>query len=286
MDSSVVKLSQEEVRKISLNIFRKVEEICKTLDIQCWVMYGTLIGVARHKGYIPWDDDFDIAMKREDYEKFIDYCCNNKEKIAPYYVEHFRYNKEYPLYIARVCDPSYTLIFENLKYKSGIFIDIYPFDGMGDNLEFWKAKSNSEKNKLSVEILKTMVWVRSLNNPFVGRNIFFKIFRGMLGLYSKTRSRMYWLSKLDSISQKFDWEKSKYVGLSTWSTRVYGLRKEWFNETIYMDFENISVPVPIGYKSILEEIYGDYMKLPPKEEQIPTHWYTAYKNKLGDVKKC
>lgn len=277
MTKEKVRLAPKEVKRISLEIFKKIEEVCEELNIDCWVMYGTLIGAVRHGGFIPWDDDFDVAMRREDYEKFIDYCHKNKSALSPYYVDHFSFNNDYPFYIARVCDPNYTLIFENLKYSSGIFIDIYPFDGMGNDLDFWK-KENSSKNRTDIEKAKTMVWVRNLKNPFVGRNILFKIVRGLLAIYSKTRSKVYWMNKLDKISKVFNWEDSKYVGLSTWSTKVYGLQREWFDKTTYLKFENTTVPVPSEYKKVLKEIYGDYMSLPPKEQQVPTHWYTAYKN--------
>lgn len=277
MTTQKIRLSQSEIRNITLDIFERIKIICKELDINFWVMYGTLIGTIRHSGFIPWDDDFDIAMKRKDYEKFLRYCIKNKEALAPYYLDHFSNNPEYPFYIARICDSNYELKFKNMKYKSGIFIDLYPFDGMGNSLDYWRKKKNSNEIRNDIEIYNKLIFGKNLKFPFTGNNMLYRIQRGVLGCYAKTKSNVYWMKKLDKITNVYSWEDSKYVGVPTWSPEVYSLEREWFDNIKWMDFENTKVPVPSEYEKILREIYGDYMKLPPKEMQIATHWYTAYK---------
>lgn len=278
MTNKEVKLSQDEVRNTTLEILNKIKEVCSELDINFWVMYGTLIGAVRHEGFIPWDDDFDIAMKRNDYEKFLNHCINNKEALSPYYVDHFSCNVQYPFYIARICDPTYKLEFKNMKYKSGVFIDLYPFDGMGNDLDYWRRKKGSNDNRRDIYYYNMLVFGKNLKFPFTGNSLSYRLQRGLLGCYAKTKSNIYWMNKLDKLTKVFTWENSKYVGVPTWSSRVYSLRREWFEKIEYLKFENTTVPVPSEYKKILKEIYGDYMSLPPKEQQVPTHWYTAYKN--------
>lgn len=269
-------VSQDEIRDVSLKIFKKVLQICDQLNLDVWIMYGTLIGAVRHKGFIPWDDDFDLIMKREDYDKFIEYCFENKEALSPYYVDHFSTNPNYPFYIARICDPRYILKFNNMNYTSGMFIDLYPFDGMGNDLDYWRSNKNN-KYKENIELIKALIWGHNFKNPFIGTSLSKKAMRGLLGLYAKTRSNNYWMRKLDKIARTFSWNESKYVAPVGWDNRVRGLKREWFEGTTWLDFENIKVPVPIKYIEILREIYGDYMKLPPKDKQVATHFYTAYK---------
>lgn len=270
-------VSQDEIRNVSLKIFNKVLQICNELDIDVWIMYGTLIGAVRHKGFIPWDDDFDLIMKRKDYDKFIEFCVKNKKALAPYYIDHFSVNPEYPFYIARICDPNYILKFDNMSYTSGMFIDLYPFDGMGDDLDYWRSSKDGGKYKRKIELIKAMIWEHNFNNPFIGSNLLKKTLRGVLGIYAKTKSNKYWMEKLDEIARTFSWDESKYVAPVGWDNRVRGLKREWFEGTTWLQFEQIKVPVPIKYKEILTEIYGDYMKLPPKDKRVATHFYKAYK---------
>lgn len=274
-DSQTV--SKDEIRTVTLDIFKKVLNVCNKLDIQCWVMYGTLIGAVRHQGFIPWDDDFDIIMKRSDYDKFISSCENNKELLSPYYVDHFTVNSNYPFYIARICDSNHVLKFNNFSYTSGIFIDLYPFDGMGNSMSYWRSRINNNKYKLKNHLLQIAVWEKNVCDPFVGKNIVTKSFRKVLSLYVRSKSNKYWMSKIDKESRQFDWNDSEYVGVVCWGTDIYKIKRKWFDKTKWLQFENIKVPVPGEYKKILEAIYGDYMRLPPKEKQIPTHWYKVYR---------
>lgn len=270
-------VTQDEIREVSLKIFKKVLQVCNYLDINVWIMYGTLIGAVRHKGFIPWDDDFDLIMKREDYDKFIEYCLQNREALSPYYMDHFTTNPSYPFYIARICDPGYILKFDNMNYVSGVFIDLYPFDGMGNNLDYWRLSKNSNKYNKKVELIKALIWERNFKNPFVGTSLPKKVVRGLLGIYARTKPNDYWMYKLDKIARTFSWSDSIYVAPVGWDDYVRGLKREWFEGTTWLKFENIEVPAPIKYKEILKEIYGNYMELPPKNKRVATHFYTAYR---------
>lgn len=270
-------VSKDEIRNVSLKIFEKVLQVCDKLDINVWIMYGTLIGAVRHKGFISWDDDFDLIMKREDYDKFIAYCSKNRSALAPYYVDHFTVNPDYPFYIARICDPNYVLKFDNMDYTSGIFIDLYPFDGMGNNLDYWRSKKGSNKYTRKIQLITALIWIRNYKNPFIGSSLPRKTVHVLLGLYAKTRPNKHWMTKLDRIARTFTWNESSYVAPVGWDDRVRGLKREWFEGTTWLEFEDIRVPVPAKYKKILKEIYGNYMELPSKDKQVATHYYTAYR---------
>ena len=129
-------ISIKEAQKAMLEILKKIDEICDEQNITYFLMYGTLIGAVRHKGIIPWDDDIDIMMPRDDYDKFINYFLKYQDELKPYELYSQKNRKNYPYIIARISDSRYILDSKNEKdYGIGLFVDIYPFDGMGNNKE-------------------------------------------------------------------------------------------------------------------------------------------------------
>lgn len=263
-------ISVREGQIIALKILKHIDSVCKKLNIQYWATFGTLIGAVRHQGFIPWDDDLDIAMKRDDYQKFIEYCINNKEDLFPYYIDHFTINKLCPFYIARFCDSRYKLTFDYAKdYTSGFFVDIYPYDGIGDDLDYWKS------------IWKRILFVKRLEGLSIGdrykksKNTRTCIVNYFISRIGKLKGRNYWLYKLDSIERKYKWEESSLVGIPVWTERPYQIEKEWFSKTIYLPFEDFQLPVPVGYDELLKVIYGDYMVLPSADKRVASHGYKA-----------
>ena len=127
------KLSIREIQEVSLEILNVIANICEEQDFRYVLIYGTLIGAVRHQGYIPWDDDVDIMMPRPDYDNFLKYM---KLHISEY--PNLRvFNRDecchYPYMITRISDDRYTICMENEEpYGMGIFVDIYPYDGLGN----------------------------------------------------------------------------------------------------------------------------------------------------------
>ncbi len=265
-------ITQEEYKKHLLVVLKKIDEICTDLSIDYWIMYGTLIGAIRHKGYIPWDDDVDIALKREDYDKLVDYLIKNKDSLGPYYVDTYINNDKYPFYISRFCDSRVVLEFDEKDYSSGAFVDLYPFDGMG-------READKEKYKDS---FPQMVRLRKNNamacspSCFYGSSFVHKIGNLPKLLYCKNKGSRFFLDELDRVSRTYSWEESEYVGLTGWASYVVFLKKEWFDKSVRIPFESIEVSAPAEYDKILKAVYGDYMKLPPENERIATHGYKVY----------
>lgn len=126
------KLDIKEIQEVSLEILKIVADICEEENLRYYLTYGTLIGAIRHKGFIPWDDDIDIAMPRDDYEKLLRYLRDNADKYEHLELFDIRTCPEYPYMIARVSDNRYVIDVKNEKpYGMGVFIDIYPLDGLG-----------------------------------------------------------------------------------------------------------------------------------------------------------
>lgn len=265
----------EELKKDTLRLFQKFDGICKSLDLNYWAMYGTLIGAVRHQGFIPWDDDFDVAMPRSDYEKLINFFITNGNKYQNLYIDNYKTNPKCFFYITRVCDTDHLLDFPKVDYKSGLFIDIYPFDGMGNDEDkaYWMNQV-----KL-IDFLHRETYLSCAKGFFVGRNTRAKILNFPINVFSKIKGRMYFFNKMDNKSKKYSWNESKYIGCPIWAGWMRFLKKEWFDETVMLPFEDTKVPAPKSYDLVLKEIYGDYMTLPPEDQRKPSHDYEAFKMK-------
>lgn len=261
-----------QLQKAALNILKEVDRICNELHLRYWVMYGTLIGTVRHNGFIPWDDDLDIAMPRQDYKVLHDYFIK-KKIINGLHLDCVDNCTNYPFYIDRICDDTWRLDFQNYLYVSGAFIDVYPLDGMGNDMdkEYWEKKwPEIYKNQKGMHL-------SGYKKNFFGKTIITKIFNTPFLITSKIRKNTFYFRKLDSIAQTFDWDDSDYVGLTVWDDKINYYNKKWFEQTIYMQFEDFKVPVPSGYDELLKLYYGDYLKLPPVEQRVATHGYNARK---------
>ena len=238
-------LNIEQIHKATLGIVEKLIEICDKINVNYYVAYGSLIGVVRHKGFIPWDDDFDVVMLRDDYEKFCDYCIKNENKLKPFKLLSRKCEKKYPYNIARLNNMNYKAVYDNVQgYESGIFIDIYPLDGAGSDVD--KVLKKVEKKKSN--LFRITLW--SIDDHYT-KSTYNKWYRSIIKYfvrgYSKVRGAKHFLDKMENFKNLYD-----------------------------MDFENLKVKVPIGYDDFLRCHYGDYMKFPPKEEQVPHHEYKVY----------
>lgn len=267
-------LNIEQIHKATLEIVEKLIEICDKINVNYYVAYGSLIGVVRHKGFIPWDDDFDVVMLRDDYEKFCDYCIKNENKLKPFKLLSRKCEKKYPYNIARLNNMNYKAVYDNVQgYESGIFIDIYPLDGAGSDVD--KVLKKVEKKKSN--LFRITLW--SIDDHYT-KSTYNKWYRSIIKYfvrgYSKVRGAKYFLDKMENFKNLYDINNSRYIAEMTWDSGLTLYEKSWFDKYIYMDFENLKVKVPIGYDDFLRCHYGDYMKFPPKEEQVPHHEYKVY----------
>ena len=122
-------LSLEECKHVSLQVLIKFDQICKVKGLRYYLMYGTLIGAIRHNGFIPWDDDIDVMMPRQDFDQFIKYCADHSEELWPLKLHTRANTAKYSYGIPRFSDMTYR--YNNLdatgeELDIGAFIDVYP----------------------------------------------------------------------------------------------------------------------------------------------------------------
>lgn len=267
-------LSISEIQQASLNVLDELDRICRNNDIQYTITYGTLIGAIRHKGFIPWDDDVDILLPRSDYERLKN-CI--KTGLSGNLVWCDRASvKNYPYCISRVTDMNYrycSTVPNQKPFDIGIFVDVYPLD------HYCSTESAALK-------LGRRVWIKNREfdiylNPNKTSGIAKKIIRNILSAILRCIHGKDWSSRIDDeifeLIKKNTNDSDQIVGVISQHEWRELMRRDWFESYTDVEFEHRKFLMCNGYHELLTSIYGDYMKLPEKEKQVPTHDYCIVK---------
>ena len=258
-----------KLKLIEIDLLDNFIKVCKKYDLKYYVIGGTLLGTVRHKGFIPWDDDIDVAMPRNDYIRF--------EKIAA---------KELPNYIffqTRNSDPEYYLTMgklrnsnttfvetsvKNLNINHGIFIDVFPLDYYPENI-IKQSLIDFNNLLLRFRFKKEMPIEAYKKKNVIGRTIDY-IFSNIMTLFLPTVDLAYKYRYMLHRSCKNSRLWANYGG--AWGKKEI-VPKQWYGKGKEMQFENIKVNVPEKYDLWLRRVYRNYMELPPVEKRV-THHYT------------
>lgn len=261
-----VSREKKELWAIELDMLAKLQKVCDKHKINWWVDAGTLLGAVRHNGFIPWDDDIDVVMLRQDYDRFLEECSG--EFTGNYFLQNEKTDTSVYCHTKlRRTDTTCILAHDvpaGFDFNQGIFIDIFVLD--------YVPNDEDEYNKFINHI-----WLMKQDLLFL-RNRHWNCER--------------WNTKLiDRIKElEADYEKLRRSIEDTGIVANLGLpslqqdiRKttDEFKNTLYMDFAILKVPVPSGYHSILKRLYGDYMKpvqLKSNHGQMFVDTHVSYKN--------
>ena len=253
-----------------------IASFCDDNNLRYFLAYGTLIGAVRHKGFIPWDDDIDIHMPKPDYNKFIE--LYNRNKKIKYYSAVIPSEARAKHSYVKVIDERTVKIEQGVKYKNnflGIDIDIFPLDGQSDNMDEFCIQYNKVQ-KLYKRYRRHFIDINYYNkNKNIVSKTILKIKSKILTTFdSKKDISLKW----DSIYSEYKYDESKYVGsiASIYNTIEDRYLKKWFDDSVKIEFEGEFFTAPKGYDDVLKTIYGDYMKLPPVEQQITHHSNVNY----------
>lgn len=249
---------------ILLDLLNQIDNICAKHNLTYFLCSGTLLGAIRHKGFIPWDDDIDIAMPREDYEKLISYASEFKE---PYFLQTPNTDKGFYLSYIKLRNTRTTFVDEKLiwcDFNQGCFIDIFPYD------HFDKDDNDTLFNKMKL-------CARSLGMVIKGTNPNFKYEdKEILDLLSRKKPIEIY-NDIQSMAKTAGNENSPYLTSLVSTISHYSKKnfpKDCFKEIVRVPFENLSLPIPSGYDIILYKLYGDYMQYPPVEQR--GNWHAGF----------
>ena len=259
-----------EIQQMELGIMEYIHEICQKIGVKYFLAYGSLIGAVRHKGFIPWDDDMDICMLREDYEKLQDYLIAHPDDR--YEVMSYKNNLNYVYPFMKVQDNQTYLLEEDVRIDSnmGIYVDIFPVDGYEDDSVFKdKMTRLIKKRQLSCYTFKGITNTKSLLNSLI-RYISVIIF-----YFTNTNKYIRGIDELAQSRKVDDYELVDYLIYKDMNKLVW--KREWLKQTITGVFEGKEFMIPKNYHEILTSDYGDYTQLPPVELRFSHHDFQLWK---------
>ena len=259
-----------EIQQMELGIMEYIHEVCQKIGVKYFLAYGSLIGAVRHKGFIPWDDDMDICMLREDYEKLQDYLIANPDER--YEVMSYKNNLNYVYPFMKVQDNQTYLLEEDVRIDSnmGIYVDIFPVDGYEDDSVFKdKMTRLIKKRQLSCYTFKGITNTKSLLNSLI-RYISVIIF-----YFTNTNKYIRGIDDLAKSRKVDDYELVDYLIYKDMNKPVW--KREWLKQTITGIFEGKEFMIPKNYHEILTSDYGDYTQLPPVELRFSHHDFQLWK---------
>lgn len=249
-----------ELQKTELELLLELQRLCQALGLRYYLTAGTLLGAVRHKGFIPWDDDIDVAMPRADYDRL---SREAPGLLGPEYLyQDYRHEANFPYYFAklrkrgtRVEEP----ILRAVEMEQGVYIDIFPLD---------RCPGNAKRAALlfkAVELLDCAVLARVSSEFVCG--------------YQRPYMRFLWnvLRRLpNKVLFALRERGRKLLGLGGRMLCTVGghhgypresYQARWFDRAEEVEFEGHRFPAPVGWDGLLKNMYGDYMALPPQEER-------------------
>ena len=255
-DGYTVPAAMKRVWAVQLTMVRKVLEVCKRHNLKIWADGGTLLGTIRHRGYIPWDDDIDLFMPREDYDRLV--ALAPREFAKPVFFQCASTERLYPRGHAQVRYEGTAAVTRgtvDTPFDQSIFIDIFVYDALPkDKTAFiWRMMRAERLRSL---MLHRVYGRMSLRNPAETLKVILSRVYFLFVPFRKAFARFDEQYRATGLEQSDDFSCPAFN-----AALVFKIirRREWLRETIYMPFEDIMMPVPIGYDGVLRNQYGDYM---------------------------
>ena len=259
------RLSEEEIKEVELGVMDYIHNLCQKENINYSLAYGTLLGAVRHKGYIPWDDDVDISLKREEYDKLYQAVLNDNDPI--YKVTSWENDKRYPYPFYRVYDS--RTVYENNYIENdidlGICVDVFPFD--------YYADVNKEMVKLDTYRRLSVYTLYGIHSKNAGLK---NIVRYLLVLVFRLTRVKTWNKKMNILSmQANDSDSIDYLMENKRTSTKF--EKTLLDKVIDSPFEDRIYKIPEASHQILSAIYGnDFMEIPPVEKRVKHDDFVAY----------
>lgn len=259
------RLSEEEIKEVELGVMDYIHNLCQKENINYSLAYGTLLGAVRHKGYIPWDDDVDISLKRDEYDKLYQAVLRDNDPI--YKVVSWENDARYPYPFYRVYDA--RTVYENNYIENdidlGICVDVFPFD--------YYADVNKEMVKLDTYRRLSVYTLYGIHSKNAGLK---NIIRYLLVLVFRLTRVKTWNKKMNLLSMQADDNDSIDYLMENKRTSTK-FEKTLLDKVMDSPFEDRTYKIPEASHQILSAIYGDdFMEIPPVEKRVKHDDFVAY----------
>lgn len=256
-----VSAKMKKVWAVELDLLQEFLRVCKKYELKCYADAGTLLGAVRHKGFIPWDDDIDLVMFRNDYEKLEEIA--SKEFASPYFFQTVYTDKLYAHGHAQLRNMKTTGILKKerdrkLPFVQGIFIDIFVLDAVSEN------RAIIILQRKVIRILNILMACCVTYREYLGWKG--RIVRNILGVIRIDHIKLYRLKEYILKAVKIQLYERVAPLSFRFETEKRVRNKKWYKEIVWLDFESMSIPAPAGYDEFLRGRYGNYMEC----KQVPT----------------
>lgn len=270
--AAVREIGLKEIQAIELEILECIAGICEKHGLRYYLVGGTLLGAVRHGGFIPWDDDIDISMPREDFDRLKELC--KTELPLHYRYVDYKVDWRIPYHSAKVIDTR-TIVVEDVRradyqVELGLFVDIFPLDGVPRGRIRWILHYGQ------IAILRKLLTTNAAaqrSDRSVIKGIVIRLVQAVLG--ERAVKRLH--ARLDRLMRRYRVDESEelcnYAG--AWGVRER-FPREWLGERQALEFEGRRFRVVRDYDAYLRHIYGDYMTPPPPERRRSHHRQRAF----------
>lgn len=260
----------EEIQDIAYQILVKFHNFCEEHNLRYILAGGTLLGAVRHHDFIPWDDDIDVQMPRPDYERFLELTTNGiGENTA---VVNWR-TMEKPFFSFTKVIDTRTVLRESISIPNeiGIYIDVFPTDGLPDSKEEIDKKFKKLIHYKRLLILRTLKIQKGKSSSALIKKAL--LVPAIRLFYSPKQL----ISKIESIALQDDYEKSSNIAFQILGYNLKEVtQKDKFYTRVRMKFRDSELYIPSNYDEYLKSLFGNYLELPPLDEQVPHHSFVAF----------
>lgn len=274
----------KQVWNIQLDMFQKLIDVCQKHGLRCWCCDGTMLGAVRHHGYIPWDDDIDVCMPRPDYDRL--QAIAQEEFKDPYFLQTALTDKHYYRGHAQLRRSDTAAIRPSDCYRpfnQGIFIDIFILEGV--------SQDRNEMERIVKTANKRMKCLKSIDYPILVSGRFGLLFRKYKWRWMVHKYGFYNLFKIvEDLYRKNSWDDCAHVAKLGYGGMRFIFLRSIFDETLWVNLEQLKVPIPIGYDLFLRTEFGDDYMTPLQENnyhgQLVIDTTHSYREIMPKVKKA
>lgn len=260
----MTEIEQSKIKSIELEILKNVARFCDEHDIRYFLAFGTLLGAIRHSGFIPWDDDIDIAMPRADYDKFVSLYRKEKYQVLDYQIDN-----EFPYAFAKVIEPKTMLIEPTVhKYPLGVYIDIFPVDGLPESEKAIRQCIRFAKFLAKISLYKSIAREYPVDKKHRLLHCLAKALLLPISKKSIVKAQL-------KHARTFQYQNSAHVYIPSIYEGCKIMQKSWTDNLTLANFEGSVFKVPVEYDAYLANQYGEYMIPPPLSQRVSHHIFKA-----------